>query len=367
MEEGDATTTEGAAAGGRLDYRAGRTWQPLAGAGLLERLRDTGRPRPRTDPDLVARLRSGLEQGLEADDGSSDGAGPAVGLSTAGVTAPMGPGPAATSVGGVPPAPVVVTKDRLTRILACEAHYVATEFGARPLSVPMACGALVDALFRQLVTVGTIGDALADGLAALTVDGNQDDLVSWIERLPAAGRDELRLEVERQAAGLRQRWPSLDPTWLPRTQESMRVRLAGGTVELSARADLTIGRPAGDEGSVAIVEVKSGGRRIEHRADLHFYALVETLRSLAPPFVVATYYTRTGELDVEPITEDLLMGAARRTLIGARRLAALAAGSEPGRTPGWLCGRCSVLPDCEVGRAHLERASGNGSDDEGDR
>jgi hypothetical protein len=329
----------------------------LAGAGLLERLRDTGRPRPRTDPDLVVRLRTGLEQGL-----LSDGHGPAEDPSTTGASGP--PWAVATATGGGPPTPLVVTKDRLTRVLACEAHYVATEFGERPFSVPMACGALVDALFRQLVTVGSITDPMADGLAALAVDGNQDDLVAWVERLPASGRDELRLEVERQAEGLRQRWPSLDPAWLPRTQESMRVRLAGARVELSARADLTIGRPAGDEGSVAIVEIKSGARRIEHRADLHFYALVETLRSPAPPFVVATYYTRTGELDVEPITEELLLGAARRTLIGIRRLAALAAGSEPGRTPGWLCGRCSVLPECDVGRAHLDRTPGYGSDDE---
>ena len=39
-------------------------WEPLAGADLLERLRITGRPRPRADPDLAVRLRDGLEQGL---------------------------------------------------------------------------------------------------------------------------------------------------------------------------------------------------------------------------------------------------------------------------------------------------------------
>lgn len=358
VEDGSDRTDDHAPAGGGplgggRDHAAGRTWQPLAGDALLERLRDTGRPRPRTDRDLALRLRAGLEEGLLPAGGPPDA-----------LHSPPAPG-AVSSSGDVPPAPLlVVTKDRLTRVLACEAHYVATEFGERPLSVPMACGAIVDALFRQLVTVGSIGDPMADGLAALVVDGDQDDLVSWIERLPGSARDELRLEVERQAEGLQQRWPALDPSWLPRTQESMRVRLAGGTIELSARADLTIGRPAGDEGSVAIVEIKSGARRIEHRADLHFYALLETLRSPAPPFVVATYYTRTGELDVEPITDELLMGAARRTLIGARRLVGLAAGSDPGRTPGWLCGRCSVLPECGIGRAHVERLAGFGSDGE---
>ena len=194
----------------------------------------------------------------------------------------------------------MVTKDRLTRVLACEAHHDGTEFGQRAPTVAMACGAIVDVLFRQLVTVGSIGDPMADGLAALSVDDHQAELVSWIERLPGPERDELRAEVERQADGLVRRWPALDPAWLPRTQEALRVGLAGGAVELSARVDLAIGRPARDRASVAIVEVKSGARRIEHRADLHFYALVEALRSPAPPFVVATYYTRTGRAGCRP-------------------------------------------------------------------
>jgi hypothetical protein len=253
--------------------------------------------------------------------------------------------------------PLVVTKDRLTRVLACEAHYVATEFGQRSNSVALACGAIVDALFRQLVTIGSIGDPMADGLAALAVDDRQSDLVGWVERLSGTEQDALGAEVERQAEGLRRRWPALDPSWLPRTQEAMRMGLADGTFELSARVDLAIGRPAGDVASVAIVEVKSGSRRAEHRADLHFSALLETLRSPAPPFVVATYYTRTGELDVDPVTDELLMGAARRTLEGARRLADLAGGAEPGRTANPLCGRCAVLPDCELGQ---ERLGGSG-------
>jgi hypothetical protein len=287
-------------------------WEPLSGPGLLDRLRVTGRPRPKALPDLADRLRSVLESGLRAEGRRGIGGAPG-------------------SPPGVPdPAPLVVTKDRLTRALAGEAHDVATRFGQRSHSVALACGAIVDALFRQLVTVGSIGDPMADGLAALTVDDRQSDLVGWIERLSGAERGELGAEVERQAEGLRRRWPSLDPSWLPRTQEAMRVRLADGALELSARVDLAIGRPADDVASVAIVEIKSGARRAEHRADLHFSALVETLRSQVPPFVVATYYTKTGELDVDPVTDELLMGAARRTLAGARRLAELTGGPGPG-------------------------------------
>jgi hypothetical protein len=136
---------------------------------------------------------------------------------------------------------------------------------------------------------------------------------------------------------------------MPRTQEALRVVLADGAVELSARVDLAIGRPVDDEASVAIVEVKSGARRVEHRTDMHFYALVESLRNPAPPFVVATYYTRTGEL-------------ARRTLTGIRLLRDLAAGAEPRRTANGLCGLCAVLPDCVVGQRHAAagRRGGDG-------
>ena len=64
----------------------------------------------------------------------------------------------------------------------------------------MACGAIVDVLFRQLITVGSIGDPMTDALAASSVDDRQAELVSWIERLPGE-LAELRAEVERQADG----------------------------------------------------------------------------------------------------------------------------------------------------------------------
>jgi hypothetical protein len=313
-------------------------WQPLAGDALLQRLRITGRPRPAADPELAGRIRDTMEQGLAAE------------LATAAAGAEPGR-----------PSMLVVTKDRLTRVLACERHQVVSEFGEREPTAALACGALIDVLFRQLVTVGSVGDPMADGLAALRLDGRQRELATWIDRMDGGQRDELRAEVERQVSGLRNRWPDLSPGWLPRTQETMRVGLAGGAVELAARVDLALGGPSVDEASVALVEIKAGARRVEHRADLHFYALVETLRSLTPPFVVATYYTRTGELDTDPVTAELLAGAARRTLLGTRSLLGLAAGLEPRSTPNGLCGICDALPDCEVGQARVERIGNDGT------
>lgn len=296
-------------------------WRPLAGAELLERLRVMGRPRPALDPTMSGRLHDRLDEALESC------MPPELGSS-----------------------PVVITKDRLTQVLACEAHHVATQFGDRRPSQAIACGALIDSLFRQLVVTGRIENPMADGLAALTLDDHQRALVEWINQLPAPQQSELAMEVERQAAGLVARWPALSPEWLPRTQEPIKASLAGGRVLLSARIDLAIGRPAVDHASVGIVELKSGKRRAEHRADLHFYALIEALRSPAPPFMVATYYSRTGELDVEPVSEDLLVAAARRTIAGADALLRLATGAEAHRTPNPLCGWCDALPTCGPGQ-----------------
>ena len=115
------------------------------------------------------------------------------------------------------------------------------------------------------------------------------------------------------------------------------VPLVGGRVVMSGVVDLAFGSPAGPRASVCVVELKSGRRRVEHRGDFHYYALLETLRSGAPPFRIATYYTRTGELDVEAVTDDVLVGALQRVLAGTVRLCRLAAGTEPARSPNALC------------------------------
>jgi len=134
------------------------------------------------------------------------------------------------------------------------------------------------------------------------------------------------------------------PAWLARTQDRITVPLAGGQVLLSGVVDLAFGGPAHDQASVCLVEIKSGTRRIEHHADLHFYALLETLRAGAPPFRVATYYTATGELDVEAIGEDVLVAATTRWMCR------LAAGGAPVPTPNPLCAWCVGLPGCVPGQ-----------------
>ncbi|HEY7948996.1 MAG TPA: PD-(D/E)XK nuclease family protein [Acidimicrobiales bacterium] len=296
--------------------------RPPEGSALLERLRGQATARPAVDPGLAGGLRDWLEDGL------------------AGVTDDL---PADAG-------PVRVTKEALTGVLMCEAHLVARRTSPRTVTPELARGSLVDALFRQWVTTGRLDDPWSDALGGVRAEGDTD-IIGFLDAMDPESNRELAREVAEHAAGVVARWPVPSPMWLPRTQERLVVPLGGGRVVLSGVVDLAFGGPAGERASVCVVEIKSGRRRIEHRGDLHFYALLETLRSGAPPFRIATYYTRTGELDVEPVTDDVLVGALQRVLAGTVRLCRMAAGGEPARTPNGLCAWCTALPECEPGQA----------------
>jgi hypothetical protein len=306
----------------RAGTRRPATAVTLGGEDLMRRLRGDGGPRPVVDPGLAGGLRDWLEDGL------------------------------AEAVAGLPEDAdaVRVNKESLNQVLVCEAHLAAHRSAPRMVTPELARGSLVDALFRQWVTVGAIDEPWADAVAALEVEGDRDGVVAFVSALPAARRDQLVAEVAEQAAGIARRWPVPSPSWMARTQERLEVPLCGGRIVMAGVVDLVLGGPARERASVCVVELKSGGRRIEHRGDLHFYALLETLRSGSPPFRIATYYSATGELDVEAVGEDALVGALQRVLTGAARLCRLAAGVEPARTPNALCAWCAGLPACGPGQ-----------------
>lgn len=291
------------------------------GEALLERLRGDGADRAPVDPGLAGGLRDWLEDGL---------CGPA---------GPLTGRPA-----------LRVTKDDLSQVLDCEAHFLARRDEPRTLTPELVRGTLVDAAFRQWVTAGEFADPFSDALDAVAVVGDSDGLAAFVAALPSDARRALAEEVDAHAARIAASWPKLAASWLPRTQERLLVPLAGGQVVLCGVVDLALGAPSTGRASVCVVEVKSGRRRVEHRGDLHFYALLETLRSGAPPFRVATFYTATGELDVEPVGRDALLGALHRVMAGVTRLCQLAAGSEPTRTPGPRCAWCPVLGGCAPGQ-----------------
>lgn len=298
----------------------------LRGDALLARLRGDSAERPGVDPGLAGGLREWLEDEL------------------------------AEAVAALPgeAAPVRVTKEAVNRVLSCEAHLLAAQEAARALTPELARGCMVDAVFRQWVTTGVLDDPFSDAMSALAVDGEAEGMVAYVDAMDAESRRALADEVDAHAARITESWPVPSPSWMARTQERLVVPLAGARVVLSGVIDLALGAPSAGQASVCIVEAKSGRRRVEHRGDLHLYALLETLRSGAPPFRVATYYSATGELDVEAVGRDVLLGALHRVLPATVRLCRLAAGAAPERTPNPLCGHCAALARCGPGRRRVE-------------
>lgn len=256
-----------------------RTSGPLpADADVLEVIRGQVGRRAAVDPGLAGGLRASLEDGLCAVD---------------------------TDVRE----PLVVTKQTLRTAGSGPDH--------RSVTFAIALGALVDALFRQLVTLGRIDDPMRDGLSALEVDSRWSEIVGFVAKLTEPERTRLQDEVETQAAIMVSRWPRLSPAWMPRTQERIAIPLAGGRAVLVGVVDLVIGSPSSGRASVGLVEVKSGRQRLEDRDDLRFYALLETLRSGAPPFRIATFYTRTGQAVAEDVSDEILVSAVERVLLAS--------------------------------------------------
>jgi len=263
-------------------------WQPLAGAALLAELRGDPKQRGEDDPGLAGGLRAWLEDGLHAAQVATQ---PPLELDKATVARAGAAGPA---------------------------HH-----GAR---LDLLRGALVAALFRQFVTLGPSTTPFEDALASLGAERSQAGLVSEIDGLATEDLVELAADLERHHANLASRWPTLNPKWLPRTAVAMRVGLAGGRVVLRGRVDLMVGVPNRARPSVGLISVRSTPLHPLHREELHFLALLETLRSGVPPRRVATYSTLTGEVEAESVDAALLIAAVERTLatVEAHRQAAAA-------------------------------------------
>ncbi len=254
------------------------------GRDVLQALRGDPARRPLVDPALAGGLREWLEDGL-------------------------------SELRLEPSHPLILDKKTLR-----EAHSVPRNQGAQEVTHAIAVGLIMDALFRQLVTIGRIHDPMEDGLEALRIDPRRADAVTFIESLAPRDRTDFEDEVETQVAIILSRWPRLSPGWLPRTQERIAIPLVGGAIVLVGIVDLLIGAPSRGRASVEVIDVKSGRPRLDDREDLRYYALLETLRSGAPPFRVATFYTRTGQVDFEDIDDEVLTCTVRSVLSAVEQL-----------------------------------------------
>jgi hypothetical protein len=259
------------------------------GTDLLSVLRGDNRVRPVVDPGLAGGLRAWLEDGL-------------VGFSRS-------PGDGLL--------PQRVGKHAISALLSNSVEAVPEGSGPGGEAVVQA---IVTALFRQLVTVGRIGNPIGDSIGAIGTDASQTALARYLRQLSAAEREHLSSSLDPHVAHLKRHWLKVAALWLPRTGEQLSIPLSGGNILLEGRADLTVGSPSTGRSSVALVEVKSTRQERMDQHDRQYLALLETLRSCAPPFRVATFYTSSGDFTVDDVSDQYLASCVERVVRALERI-----------------------------------------------
>jgi hypothetical protein len=241
---------------------------------VLALLREGAGRRPRVDPGLAGGLRAWLEDAawLLVDRRGED-------------AEPLYLGPRQLLTGSVVSAP---------------------DESSDPFPAGLVLSSLVRALFRQIVSTGSVDDPLGDALGALEVDPGRRELVAHIRSMPAHERADLAAAVAAHAERLLDLTPRLAPGWLPRTGDRVAIPLAGGRVVLGGTFDLLIGAPEAGTATLCALGLSTGGRWAEARTRLHYLALLETLRSGTPPFRVALLHSAAGRYGVEDLLEEHL-------------------------------------------------------------
>ncbi len=179
----------------------------------------------------------------------------------------------------------------------------------------------------------------------------------WRE-LSTPEQDDLVMEVARRTVLFEGSFPPLrdlrrDLT--PITELSMKAELLGGSLVVSGKVDLVIGRPDQTQPMRAqrlLIDLKTGGAYPEHAEDNRAYALLHTLRFGVPPYRVASFFLEGGTWQAEDVHEELLFHAADRVIASARAAASLRTGRDPLLNPGrWCawCPRAQVCPSADPG------------------
>ncbi len=175
----------------------------------------------------------------------------------------------------------------------------------------------------------------------------------FIDALTDGDRAELRSRAVDRATKFLQDFPPLPLAAQPVLEATAKWR-PPGTIELSGKVDLQVGRPVGRESHLLLIDFKSGGRSFHHRDDLRFYALVQTLRQSVPPRKLATYYLDYAEAEAEDVTEGALQAALARTLDGIERHIELTVeGRDPVKRVGPACRWCALAAGCKEGQVYL--------------
>jgi len=251
--------------------------------------------------------------------------------------------------GRIGPRQLWVTKSAIAGALGCEAQYVATKHDFR-WTTGAAKGVIVHAAIA-LAVGGSGADAHDLANAAFDEAASEGALGAWLSTLSVEERAMLVTESVVEIAAFLGSFPPLGTASNVAAEYRLAALVAHGKVRVSGRVDLAVGSPRREpDGAITrrriLVEIKTGHRQAEHRAEHLTYALLELLRVGVAPLRAATYYTQTGQWAADDITFDLLFLAAVRLVDATKRLIEMSDGREPTRRPGWRCGYCPLSGAC---------------------
>lgn len=243
-----------------------------------------------------------------------------------------------------------VNKFDLTSVHKCEGLYVApdefewTVNKARGKVVHRAIQKSLAGRFKEMTPLELAQESV-ESMAASQEDRSFGDYLNSLDP-PTMG--ELLSETGAMLAAFGSDWPPIRPSMHPRIEPPMQAWLHDGRITLKGKFDLALGPPG--RGPVVITDFKTGDRYPEHREEVRYYALLETLKTGVPPVRLASYYLDGGWDSPEEVNEDVLRSAVRRTAAGVNLIAELWwREREPALSPGWHCRYCPAKPDCPEG------------------
>jgi hypothetical protein len=240
-----------------------------------------------------------------------------------------------------------INKNKITTVLACETRW--RDGDNFTWTVSNAIGTISHRAAELLLVgrhSGPPSDAVAGAISLL-----QDDNQGFAEFYDAASPSEraaLHADSLGHVTSLVDGFPPLPKRVFARTEQSFNVVFGGRTIEMSARPDLAMGRPAGADARSLLIDFKTGRPHQSHTDDLRFYALVFALRWGAAPWRIASYYAPDGTWSAEDVDVDTLDAAARRVSDAVLKMVEINVSNRPaGLNPGPMCRWCSLRETCE--------------------
>jgi PD-(D/E)XK nuclease superfamily len=249
-------------------------------------------------------------------------------------------------------------KERLNDLDRCEGTFWSKLSGEAPPFAHNRSTALGVVQHRAIEVLAGARDDLDPheiaSIAATRTADREERFAEYWRELAGPEQDDLLMEVARRTVLFEGSFPPLRELrreLAPTAEVPIKAELLGGSLVVSGKVDLMLGRPDRMQPLRAtrlLIDLKTGGAYPEHAEDNRAYALVHTLRFGVPPYRVASFFLEGGTWQVEDVHEELLFHAADRVIAAARSAASLRGGREAGLTPGRWCAWCPRAQRCPV-------------------